>query len=149
MLMKSHSLVIGGTRGLGREVVQLLLKEENLVSVIGRHEPAVADKSRSGVSYWTVDVSDATALAGILTEIVQRNGRLNNLVLLQRFKGEGDKWTGEIETSLSATKNIVEMLAEQFNNSGDNSIVVVSSIADQFISETQPVGYHVAKAGLC
>ena len=112
--------------------------------------PAESDKSWTGVSYWKADVAEAEAepLSRTLDEIVSRNGKVNNLVLLQRYKGEGDKWQGELQTSVTATQRIIEALASQFTDSSDNSIVLVSSIADQFISDTQPAGYHVAKAGL-
>lgn len=146
--MNTHSLIIGGTRGIGRELVKIFSKQGHAVSVIGKRAPAEEDRKLSGVSFWSVDLLDKTALAVALTEIAQQNGKFNNLVFLQRFKGEGDKWVGEVETSLTTTKEIIEQLADKFTDAGDKSIVVVSSIADQFIAEGQPVGYHVGKAGL-
>jgi len=146
--MKTHSLMIGGTRGVGRELARLFAEDGHVVSVIGRRAPSEGDQTREGVHFWTLDVANAAALTSALNEIVAKNGRLNNLVFLQRFKGEGDKWAGEIEISLSVTKSVVESVADKFSDTGEKSIVVVSSIADQFVSEGQPVGYHVAKAGL-
>lgn len=146
--MNQHSLIVGGTRGIGREVVGIFLEDRHTVSVIGRRTPSEQDRRLPGVHYWSVDVLDSQALSGVLSEIIQQNGKVNNLVLLQRFKGDGDKWDGEMATSLTATKNIIEGLVQHFSSSGNNSIVVVSSIADHFIAERQPVGYHVAKAGL-
>ena len=57
-------------------------------------------------------------------------------------------WSGEIETSLTATKTIVEALQDQFAE-GEKSIVVVSSIAGTLVGAYLPVGYHAAKAALC
>jgi NAD(P)-dependent dehydrogenase (short-subunit alcohol dehydrogenase family) len=145
--MKPHSLVVGGTRGLGREVAHAFKNAGHAVSVIGRREPPQSDRQKD-LHHWLVDVVDFPSLKKTLDQIIEQNGKLANLVLLQRFKAEGDKWKGEIETSLTATKEIIEALAGQFTASRENSIVVVSSIADEFISDTQPVGYHVAKAGL-
>jgi NAD(P)-dependent dehydrogenase (short-subunit alcohol dehydrogenase family) len=42
----------------------------------------------------------------------------------------------------------MESLAGQFADAGGKAVVMVGSIADQFVAESQPVGYHVAKAGL-
>ena len=146
--MKIHSLIIGGTRGTGRELVRLFAENGHAVSVIGRRIPSEKDQRQPGVHFWTADVCDGEALEAALQEVLARNGPLNNLVFLQRFKGDGDKWLGELDVSLSVTKNVIEALTNKFSKSGGNSIVIVSSIADQFISDGQPVGYHVAKAGL-
>jgi NAD(P)-dependent dehydrogenase (short-subunit alcohol dehydrogenase family) len=146
--MKFHSLIIGGTRGIGRELVRLFHAEGHTLSVVGRRPPAAEDQALTGVHYWGADVADPTQLSAVLAEVVQRNGRLHHLVFLQRYKGDGDKWTGEMDTSLTATKNAIETLTGQFVENADGSIVVVSSIADTHIAEGQPVGYHVAKAGL-
>ena len=146
--MRTHSLIIGGTRGVGRELVRLFAEAGHVVSVIGRRPAPEADQKRPGVRYWAVDVAAVAALQSVLGEIVGNNGRVNNLVFLQRFKGDGDKWLGEVEISLSATNCILVTLSDKFAEAGEKSVVVVSSIADQFVSEGQPVGYHVAKAGL-
>lgn len=143
-----HSLIIGGTRGIGRELVRLFRKEGHTVSVIGKREPGNEDKALRKVHFWSADVTRRPQLVTVLNEIVQRNGNINYLVFLQRFRGDGDKWVGELGTSLTATKNAIEMLAERFATGGDKAIVVVGSIADQYVSESQPIGYHVAKAGL-
>jgi 3-oxoacyl-[acyl-carrier protein] reductase len=146
--MQKHSLIIGGTRGIGRELAKIFSGEGQLVSIIGKRPLSAEDATMAGVQAWTVDLVDEKAVESALDEITERRGKLNSLVFLQRFKGEGDKWIGEVETSLSATKKVIEAVAGKFSDAGDNSIVVVSSIADQFIAEGQPVGYHVAKAGL-
>ena len=143
-----HSLIIGGTRGIGRELARIFSEQGQTVAVIGKRPPSEEDRKLKGVSFWSVDLLDKAGVTAALAGIIRQNGKLNNLVFLQRFKGDGDKWLGEFETSLTATKEIIEALADQFSESRENSIVVVSSIADQFVAEGQPVGYHVAKAGL-
>jgi NAD(P)-dependent dehydrogenase (short-subunit alcohol dehydrogenase family) len=75
-------------------------------------------------------------------------GRPDNLVFLQRYRGVGDKWQGEIDTSLTATAAIIEKARPHFKADRPASIVVVTSIADSFVSDSQPLSYHVAKAGL-
>lgn len=146
--MTLHSLIIGGTRGIGWELVHLLRNQGHSISVIGRSRPAEADHGLSGVHFWAADVVNGAKLPVILDEIIGRNGPINYLVFLQRYRGNGDKWEGEIDTSLTATKNVIEYLLPHFVASGDRAIVFVGSIASTHVVKNQPVGYHVAKAGL-
>jgi NAD(P)-dependent dehydrogenase (short-subunit alcohol dehydrogenase family) len=142
-MTKQHTLIIGGTRGTGRALAKLFADEGHTVSVIGRRAP---DSQLDNVRYWIVDLLDKQHLDAALGEILQQNGKLNSLVFLQRYRGQGDNWAGEIETSLTATKNVIERLAGEFDGGG--AIVLVSSIIGAFVVNNQPVGYHVAKAGI-
>lgn len=146
--MSKHSLIVGGTRGAGRELIRLFLADHHRLSVIGKRPPGEADQKMPGIAFWTVDVTDRPATAAALVDIVARNGPLNNLIFLQRFRGESDKWTGELETTLSCTRSMIDSLEDKFSVEGGASIVVVTSIAGQFVTDSQPIGYHVAKAGL-
>jgi NAD(P)-dependent dehydrogenase (short-subunit alcohol dehydrogenase family) len=146
--MIGHSLIIGGTRGIGRELARIFSAQGQAVSVIGKRAPAEGDRKIAGTSFWTANILDRVAREAALAEIVKKNGCLNSLVFLQRFKGEGDKWAGEVETSLTATKEIIEQMAGQFSATGEKAIVLVSSIADRFVADGQPAGYHAAKAAL-
>ncbi len=143
--MKTHSLIVGGTRGIGRVLAQVLAAEGHVVSVIGRRIPVA--KPTGNIRVWRVDLLDRRALSKTLGKVILDNGKPNNLIFLQRYKGHGDKWTGEIKTSLSATRFVIESLIDRFG-SGEKSIVVVSSAAGNVVADEQDVGYHVAKAGL-
>lgn len=145
---KGHCLLIGGTRGIGRAFVRLMSQEGHAVSVIGRRPPEDRESSRAGVRYWTVDLTDQERLAVVLAKIIEQRGKLNYLVFFQRYRGKKDDWAGELATSLSATKQVVDRVAGAFDETGDRGIVVVSSIASRFIAGEQPLSYHVAKAGL-
>jgi NAD(P)-dependent dehydrogenase (short-subunit alcohol dehydrogenase family) len=143
-----HSLIIGGTRGIGREVVHHLLREGHRVSVIARRPPARKVDRTSRANYWSVDVRDETALVATLSRLVKKSGKINHLIFFQRHRGDDEPWHGEIETSLTATKSAVEALQDKFAP-GQKSIVIVSSIAAKLIGAYLPLGYHVAKAALC
>jgi len=43
---------------------------------------------------------------------------------------------------------LIEGFADHFTSAGDRAIGVVSSVYAQFVGASQPVGYHVVKAGL-
>jgi NAD(P)-dependent dehydrogenase (short-subunit alcohol dehydrogenase family) len=100
------------------------------------------------VDHWALDVSDKDKLTKALSEIIQQKGKLQSLVFFQRYRGDGDAWEAEFQTSLTATMNTVEWLTDEFEAGEDNSIVVVGSVASEFVAEEQPLSYHVAKAGL-
>lgn len=146
-MRKGHALIVGGTKGIGRALVKVLAEEKDVLSVIGRSLPPEAHRI-PGARYWALDLLDRERIEPVLTEITRQNGKLDSLVFLQRYRGQGEAWAGEIETSLTATKNVVEQLVDAFGDEGDNSIVVVSSIAGYFIAEEQPLSYHVAKAAI-
>jgi NAD(P)-dependent dehydrogenase (short-subunit alcohol dehydrogenase family) len=149
VLMRPHTLVVGGTRGIGRAVVGLLADEGHAVSVIGRHAPSAEDAAaRADVEYVVADVADEAALPDVLSTLVLKRGELRNLVFMQRYRGAGDPWTGEIATGLAATKNVIELLKDSFVPGADNSIVAISSVASALVATEQSAGYHVAKAGL-
>lgn len=147
-MKKKHTLIVGGTRGIGRALVKTLAEQGHAVSVIGKRSPLKSDKNIPNVSYWILDLLDKDSLLRALTEIINQNGKLNNLIFFQRYRGEGDDWTGEIEVSLTATKDIIELLADKFDDANGNSIIIISSIASHFVAEEQPLSYHTAKAGL-
>lgn len=145
---KKHSLIVGGTGGIGRAVVRTMAAEGHVLSVICLKPPEDADRSISNVCYWVVDLLDREHLLSVLDEIIRQNGKLNHLVCLQRYRGKGDDWVGDIETTLTSTKILIESLADKFDDSGDNSIVLANSVIIRFVVENQPLSYHVAKSGI-
>ena len=146
--MPSHILVVGGTKGIGRAVARRLAADDHDVSVVGRSQPA-GDLDRQRTKSWAADVTDRPRLLATLADIVQVQGPVSGAVLLQRFRGAGDDWAGEIDTSLTATRNLIEWASEHFEDRGrGKAIVVVSSIASGLVASEQPVSYHVAKAAM-
>lgn len=143
-----HALVIGGTRGIGRAVVNILAAQGHRVSVVGRHSPAERENCLSRNDYFLANLSDPKRLFQALGKIVRQNGRLNHLVFLQRYRDKGNDWAGEIETSLTATKKTIEHLLDDFDHTQDASIVIVSSINAHLIAKHLPLSYHVAKAAI-
>jgi NAD(P)-dependent dehydrogenase (short-subunit alcohol dehydrogenase family) len=128
-------------------VVSHLAAEGHIVSVIARRVAVESQRVGGAVHHWAVDLLDQKRLMRILEEVIRRNGKLNHLIFLQRYREQADKWSGEIATSLSATKHVIERLVDAFDD-GDASIVIVSSINAHLIAQDLPLGYHVAKAGL-
>jgi NAD(P)-dependent dehydrogenase (short-subunit alcohol dehydrogenase family) len=143
-----HTLVIGGSRGIGRTVARCLEADGGQVSIVGRSRASGADDNPR-VRSWTADVCDADGLARVLEEVVRTAGSVSGLVLLQRYRGAGDDWAGEIATTLTANRQLIEWAGSHLEDrGGGKAVVVVSSIAGAFVASEQPVSYHMAKAAL-
>jgi NAD(P)-dependent dehydrogenase (short-subunit alcohol dehydrogenase family) len=141
----SHTLVVGGTWGIGRAVTRSFAESGGRVSVIGRREPA--ETALPNVRHLSVDVRDTPALRIAVADLVAEQGQFRNVVLLQRYRGDGDQWDGELDVSLTATRTIVDEVSERFAEGG-GSIVIVCSNASRLVAPEQHVGYHAAKAAL-
>ena len=115
--------------------------------MIARHPP-VPSGPVNRAQYWKADLLKPQQLPAVLKKILSKNGKVNNLVFYQRFRGAGDDWAGELGATLTATKTIIESLIDQFDSAHGASIVIVSSLASKFAALEQPVSYHVGKAGL-
>jgi NAD(P)-dependent dehydrogenase (short-subunit alcohol dehydrogenase family) len=139
-----HTLVVGGTRGIGRAVVRHFCKLGHAVSVLGRRDAAEAKLDR--VHAFKVDLTNARSLNAVLARALKAHGPVANVIFLQRFRGEGDAWQGELDVSLTATRNVLEQLRGHFTNPG--AVVMVASHASHLVAAEQPAGYHVGKAGL-
>jgi len=141
-----HAVVIGGTRGLGLSTVKVLAREGYRVSAIGRSIPAGA--LGEGVKFYAGDICDDASIGSALTTLAAEQGAVRYLVFSQRYRGTGDPWAGEMETTVNATRRVIEAAAAHLATDGDRAITAVGSVYGTFVGDGQPVGYHVAKAAL-
>ncbi len=144
----NHSIVIGGTKGLGRVVARKLAGRGDKVSILGRNPSPPSDLELGNVTSFTADISKKEILLQALEGIIEAQGEINYCVFLQRYRGQSDDWEGEFQTTLTATRNAVDFLVPHFSGDGDKGIVMVSSIFSKFVGDSQPASYHVMKAGL-
>lgn len=142
-----HAVVVGGTRGLGLIVVERLLSRGFDVTILSRN-PSPQHAGNSKVRHIAVDLEATDCLEGCWSRACDAAGPISYLILCQRFRGQGDPWDGEIKVGLTASKYLIEGFADHFTPAGDRAIGVVSSVYAQFVGGSQPVGYHVVKAGL-
>ena len=138
-----HSVIIGGSKGLGRSVAQKLVERGDRVFVISRSIPA---NKIENVNYFAANIEDKDAVNGVLEEISQA-GKINYLVFSQRYRGSGDSWVGEIDVSITASKLIIEFFQDKFS-ADDNAILFVSSVFGEYVGEGQALSYHMGKAGM-
>lgn len=141
----SHCVVVGGTRGIGRAVVRWFASRQWHVSVIGR-SLSFPEASMPNVKAFALDISDKEHSKAVSQDFLATWGQISALIFVQRFRGSGDSWEGEITTSLDATRTWIDMLLPNFDKPG--SIVVTCSVACRLVATDQALSYHVAKAGL-
>jgi NAD(P)-dependent dehydrogenase (short-subunit alcohol dehydrogenase family) len=137
-----HTLIIGGSQGLGLVLAEQFYLQDHHVSIVSR----TPSFTQTGIKHFAADLCNEEEIQTVLHKIKKEYPVLNNLIFLQRYRGDEDSWSNEIKVSLTATKTIITTLQDCFSEGG--SIVMVSSVADHFIGDEQPVEYHVAKAGL-
>lgn len=144
-MVKEHALIIGGTRGIGREVVDRFLENGFDISVLSRRPPDT--NSHQNVTYVQSDISKPGKLLEVLKKIVREKGKIKSLVFMQRYRGDiASAWDGEIKVSLEGTRNVIDDLIDSFCE--EASIVVAISVASRFIASEQPLSYHLGKAAL-
>jgi NAD(P)-dependent dehydrogenase (short-subunit alcohol dehydrogenase family) len=147
-LTRKHSVIVGGTKGVGRALAEQLAAAGQCVTAVGRNAAEFPASGEGRVEGFRGDLEQPDALLASLVRQVERRGKLSSLVFLQRYRGNGDSWAGEMAVSLTATKTLLEGLVPHFDPDGDRSICVVSSNAGTFVASNQPVAYHAAKAAL-
>jgi len=145
--LQEHFIVIGGTTGTGRAVVRAIATAGHHVTVLGRHAPPEAQRA-DNVHVDLVDLRNSAAVQDAAKRALARHEILNHLVFCQRYRDSDDPWQGELETSLTATKTLIEICATHFRRPHNHSIVAIGSSAASFVAPEQPVGYHAAKAAL-
>lgn len=146
---QKHSIIVGGTRGVGRELALTWAGEGQVVTAVGRSVAAFPDVAGGGrVVGLAGNVGEPESLLAALRERIADRGAVSSLVFVPRYRGTGDAWAGELAVTLTATKVLIEGLTDSFDAGGDRSICVVGSNAGTFVARNQPVGYHAAKAAL-
>jgi len=149
--MKRHFLIFGATKGTGKCLLEYLEKNKNYnITTFGRSKNTFQSRN---INYFSQDITNYKKLYLNLNKSVVKFGKFNTIIFMQRHRSINDKNEIEkdIEVGVIATQKIIDYLVNNlfFNeNDYNNSITLVSSIADHYISTEQKIGYHVSKAAL-
>lgn len=146
-MTRKHAIIIGGTKGVGRELAGLLATAGQHVTAVGRN-PGEFPATAGSIEGFPGNVEEPDALLAALVRQIEKRGQVSSLVFLQRYRGNGDTWAGEFAVSMTATKILLEGLVPQFDPEGDRAICVVTSNASSFVARNQSLAYHTAKAAL-
>lgn len=155
------ALVTGGSRGIGRAVVERLAAEGAVVVFVYQSnqeaaEALAAELAAKGFAVRAVqaDVRDAARAQQVVEEIVEKHGRLDILVNSAGIVRDGllgsmtaDQWKDVIETNLGGTYNYCRAAAQQMMYQRSGSVVNLSSTAAEFASRGQ-VNYAASKGGI-
>jgi NAD(P)-dependent dehydrogenase (short-subunit alcohol dehydrogenase family) len=148
-MTRKHTIIVGGTKGVGRELAGLLAAKGQFVTAVGRHPCTFPQRDGEGtVEGFAGNVEDPETLLSALRRQIESRGKVSSLVFLQRYRGNGDSWAGELAVSLTATKTILDGLVPHFDPVGDRSVCVVASNASSFVARNQTLAYHTTKAAL-
>ena len=136
------ALVTGGTRGIGRAVVETLLQEGASVAFCARSRDAVvaAEGELSGgageVIGSTLDVADNAGLTAWVTESAKRLGGIDIVVANVSAMSTPDteeNWAKSVEVDLMGTVRLVNAALPYLEGSDSASIVTVSSVSGREI----------------
>jgi 3-oxoacyl-[acyl-carrier protein] reductase len=155
------ALVTGGSRGIGRAVVQRLAAEGAEVvfvyqTSVAAADAVVAELTAAGHKVRAVqaDVRDGQRAQEIVDEIVAQRDALHVLVNSAGIVRDGllgamtaEQWREVIETNLFGTYNYCRAAAQQMMYQRGGSIVNLSSTAAEFASRGQ-VNYAASKGGI-
>lgn len=127
-------LVTGGTRGIGRAVVEGLLAEGAAVAYCARNvDDDHAVPSAVGTA---VDVGDTAAVAAWVATAAESLGGLDGVVAnvsALAIPDTPENWRSSFEVDLMGTVGLVEAALPHLEASGAGSIVTISSVSGREI----------------
>lgn len=155
------ALVTGGTRGIGKAVVQTLAREGAKVAFVYRSNPAVAEQlvqdlatdQREALAI-QADVANNEQADAAVQQVLDKWGRIDILVnnagiikdtLLATMKPED--WHLVISTNLNSVYNFCHAVMRTMISQKYGRIVNMSSVSAEFGSQGQ-VNYAASKGGI-
>jgi 3-oxoacyl-[acyl-carrier protein] reductase len=155
------ALVTGGSRGIGRGVVEALAREGAKVAFVykGNKEAAdglVAEQAAKGfeVAAYQGDVATAADADRIVADVVSKWGRLDILVNNAGIIRDGllmamdpADWAAVIDTNLTSVYNFCHAAVRQMMSQRYGRIINMSSVAAQYGNQGQ-ANYAASKGGI-
>ncbi len=161
MLQNKVALVTGASRGIGREIALTLAKSGACVIVNYQGSKEKADevvamiKENGGnAESFGCDVSDFESCAGMISQIIEKYGRLDILVnnagitrdgLLMKMSEED--FSKVIDVNLKGAFNTIRHASRYFLKQRSGSIINISSVSGVSGNAGQ-ANYSAAKAGI-
>lgn len=146
-----RALVTGGSKGIGRAVVETLLAEGAQVAFCARDAAGVEAAAReTGATGTALDVADGDALAAWVRDSAAGMGGVDvvvsNVSALAIGPGEAN-WRSSFEVDVLATVRLVEAAEEHLRASGAGALVTVASVSGREIDFASG-SYGAMKAAL-
>lgn len=144
-------VVIGGSSGLGKVVAQLYASKGCHVAIVSRNKPALAQgQGQASLDHFSADLIDMSASSAgrLAADVIAKLGYINYLIFCQRYRGQERSLATEMAVSVTATDHLIQAFRRHFQHSQDCAIAAVSSVYADVVGSSQPLSYHVAKAGV-
>jgi 3-oxoacyl-[acyl-carrier protein] reductase len=151
-----RALVTGGTKGIGRAIVESLSAEGVAVALCARTESDVkatvqtVEGTGARVIGEALDVADGRALTGWVDRAAEELGGLDIVVCnvsALAIGSEEDKWRSSFEVDLMHTVRVVNAAIPHLERSDAGNVIVVSSVSGREI-DFAAAAYGAAKAAL-
>jgi NAD(P)-dependent dehydrogenase (short-subunit alcohol dehydrogenase family) len=146
--MGKHVVVVGGSKGVGREISLLLSSAYSVVTILARNPLENTFDWPKNIAFQQVDISNPKEIDPAVEKITRCHGKLDGIVFSQRSRGPEDSWNRHLDITLTSTRNFLEATQDSFIEKGNKSVVMISSIASRSVADEQDEGYHAAKSGL-
>lgn len=153
------AVVLGGTRGIGRAIVETLVAEGAAVALCARDGAAVealVRELRAGgadVSGAAVDITDAAALAAWISGVAQARGAIDILISNAGAMAQGfdeAAWRANFDLDViggvTAITAALPHLKAAAGRTGDAAVVIISSVSATVAAEAG--SYGAIKAAL-
>jgi NAD(P)-dependent dehydrogenase (short-subunit alcohol dehydrogenase family) len=153
--------VTGGSKGVGRAVVEALLEEGAFVGTCARDRVALHDAlgahpalQDSRLLVHAADVRNADAVARCIADTVQRFGRLDGVVANAGagvtggvLDADNSVWAGQLEIKIFGTLNTVRPAVAHLTESDAGRVVVINGVTAHLPQVDMPV-VSAARAAL-
>ena len=153
------AIVTGASRGIGRAIARRLAAQGAHVVAVARgdHATATVQEITEGggkADLASADVEDAAALGRLVSDTLERHGRIDVLVnnagitrdqLLLRMKRED--WDAVMATNLTAAFALTQVVLKPMIRQRSGRIICISSVVGQSGNAGQ-ANYAASKAGL-
>jgi len=162
MILKDKTaLVTGGSRGIGRGIVEAFLKQGARVWAFSRSQPqdwnqveSLAQQHGTQVTFLAVDVADEAGLAIAVEKVLEQSGGLdilvNNAGITKDnfiFRISNEDWESVLRTNLTSAFYLCRFVIRHMMNRRTGSIINMSSIVGLHGNAGQ-TNYSASKAGL-
>ncbi|NNM54034.1 MAG: 3-oxoacyl-[acyl-carrier-protein] reductase [Spirochaetales bacterium] len=160
LLTGKKALVTGGSKGIGRAIVETFLKNGAEVYTLSRTPgdlaglEEVAAQAGTQVHYHAVDVADETAITTLIKEILKESGGLDAVVNNAGITRDGliarmpaDAWNEVLRVNLASAFYICKAVSMSMLSRRGGSIINMSSVVGLHGNAGQ-TNYAASKAGL-
>jgi 3-oxoacyl-[acyl-carrier protein] reductase len=149
-LSGSRAVVTGGTRGIGRAVVEHLLAEGCRIAFCARTpsqvDQTVTELMPAGEAHGSVvDVGDVAALANWIAATVDAFGGLD--IVVSNVSAQSFDWRASLDVDILAAVRLMDLVEPHLRRSSSGAVVAIASMAGHMaVPSYKP--YSAVKAAL-